>query len=98
MKLTMPHVGAPSLVRGKANNFTITVDNRGTDNQELMAKFASNLEKKNHTGRKRPTMAMRLGFLIENFFRKIIFSGLIFLLAFPHTELGETVPMHEELL
>ena len=66
----------------------------------MMAQFASNLEKKNHTGRKRPTMAIRLGFLIENCFRKIIFSGLlsgfpyksfIFLLAFPHTELGVPV-------
>ena len=31
------------------------------------AQIASNLEKKNHTGRKRPTMAIRLGFLIEFF-------------------------------
>ena len=64
-----------------------------------MAQFASNLEKK-HTGRKRPTKAIRLGFLIEIFIRKIIFSGLlsgfpynlIFLLAaFPHTVFGAPV-------
>ena len=31
-----------------------------------MSQFASNLEN-THTGRKRPTMAIRLGFVIENF-------------------------------
>ena len=41
-----------------------------------MAQFTSNLKKKkkkkkNCTGRKRPTMAMRLGFLIEKFFVKL---------------------------
>ena len=35
-----------------------------------MAQFALNLEKK-YTGRKGPTMAIRLGFLIENFFIKL---------------------------
>ena len=35
-----------------------------------MAQFSSNLEK-THTGRKRPTMAIRLGFSIENFFANL---------------------------
>ena len=35
-----------------------------------MAQFASNLEK-DHTGSKRPTMAIRLSFLIEHFFVKL---------------------------
>ena len=35
-----------------------------------MAQFASNLEKKN-TGRKRPTMGIRLGFLCDNFLVKL---------------------------
>ena len=57
-----------------------------------MAQFASNLGK-NNTGGKRPTMAIRLGFLTENFFLKL--SSQVFyrdthinpyiLLAFPHT-------------
>ena len=34
--------------------------------------------KKKNTGGKRPTMAITLGFLIENFFCKIIFSGLFY--------------------
>ena len=38
-----------------------------------MAKFDSNLEK-NHTGRKRPTMAIRLLFLIENVKVKLSFQ------------------------
>ena len=44
-----------------------------------MDQFASNLgkKKKNLTGRKGSTMAIRLGFLIKIFFRKIIFSCLL---------------------
>ena len=44
----------------------MTVDNRGTDNGLILVKSG-----KNHTGRKRPTMAISLGFLIENFCVKV---------------------------
>ena len=33
-----------------------------------IAQIALNLEKKKHTGRNQPTMSIRLGFLIKNFF------------------------------
>ena len=68
-----------------------------TTEEPIMAQFVSNLEK--NTGRKRPTMAIRFAFLIENFFDKLssqVFyrnshTNPLFLLAFPHTELGEPV-------
>ena len=41
-----------------------------------MAQLMSNLGKK-HTRRKPPTVVIRLGFLIKDFFCKIIFSGLL---------------------
>lgn len=86
-----------------------------------MAQFASNL-KKNHTGRKRPTRAMRLASfpgslerererpqlglsmcLPESHLQIISFSPapktletrLLFLLPFPHTELGAPVVIYE---
>ena len=60
----------------------------------MLAQFASNPEKKNHAGRKRPTMSIRL---IEKFsanFLLMSFIGTpiqILLLAFPHFELGAPV-------
>ena len=44
--------------------FIMTVDNQGTDNGSIRIECG----KKKHTGRKLPTMAIRLGFQIENFF------------------------------
>ena len=64
-----------------------------------MAQFASNLEK-NLTGRKRPTMAIRLDFLIENCFVKNNYLLRSQVLSshtnpssnlFPDTELGVSV-------
>ena len=63
-----------------------------------MAQFASNLEK-NLTGRKRPTMAIRLDFLIENCFVKnnyllrsqVLSSHTNPSNLFPDTELGVSV-------
>ena len=74
--------------------FVITVDNRGTDNVSVRVKSG-----KTHTGRKRPTMAIRLGFVIENFsvnlsshvFYRDSHTNPYILLAFPHTELGAPV-------
>ena len=43
----------------------MTVDNRGTDNGSILVESG-----KNHT-RKRPIMAIRLGFLMEKFFVKL---------------------------
>ena len=57
-----------------------------------MAQFASNLEK-SLTGRKRPTMAIRLGFLIENLFVTYLLRSftVVQILIFPHAELGASV-------
>ena len=60
-----------------------------------MAQFVSNLLK-NLTGGKLPTMAIRLGFLIENFAVKLScqVSGFVFHAnprIYPHTELGVPV-------
>ena len=46
--------------------FIVTVDNRGTSNGSIRVESG-----KKHTGRKRPTMAIRLGCLIENLFVKL---------------------------
>ena len=71
-----------------------------TTEEPIMVQFVSNLKKKKkNTGRRRPTMAIRFAFLIENFFDKLssqVFhrdshTNPLFLLAFPHTELGEPV-------
>ena len=75
--------------------FTITVDNRGTDNGSIRVES----EKKKHIGRKRPTVAITLSFLIENCFVKkssqVFYrdshTNPYFLLAFLHTELGAPV-------
>ena len=72
-----------------ALGFSNTIDNRGIENG---SKIMLNLEK--NTGRKRPTVAIRLGFLIENFwynyllksFIRIPIQILVFLFTFPHTE------------
>ena len=64
-----------------------------------MSQFASNL-KNTHTGRKRPTMAIRLGFVIENFsvnlsshvFYRYSHTNPYIFVGFPsHTELGAPV-------
>ena len=62
------------------------------------------LEKKNRTVRKRPTMAIRLGFLIKFSLHYLVssFIGIpntnpYILLAFPHTELGEPVQLKLKL-
>ena len=60
--------GAPSSVWGKAQKI-ILVDNRATDNGLIRVEY-----EKNHTGRKRSTIAIRLGFLSENFFVKLSFQ------------------------
>ena len=49
--------------------FTIAVDNRGTDNDFIRVESG-----KKHTGRKQPTMATRLCFLIENVVVKLSFQ------------------------
>ena len=55
-------------IRGSSDENAITVDNRVTDNGSIRVESG---KINTHTGRKRPTMALRLGFLIENFFVKL---------------------------